>query len=200
MSRRIVIEPAKKPPRDRTHKPKPRNAYDTIDTRVVPALLQFWRPRGLVWENAVGKGHMAEQLKAAGIDVAACSDIKDYGYPGTVEADFLKMSTPLIGVYFDIVTNPPNDKNDAFMRHGLELLRPHAGSMAIFQRYEIDCSLEKRGDLMRHPAFAMKIVPPFRPYWFKRKKKEKGDNPFHRFAWYIFDWRHRGPATIRYAE
>lgn len=199
MSRREAIASAKKPPRDRTHKPKPRNAYMTIDPRVVPALLACWRPRGWVLEPACGKGDMVNALKRGGCTDIAWADIKDYGYPDTIKKDFLATTRDAwLGGEFSVITNPPNDRADDFIRHALDLTRGDQGCVAMFQRHEFDTAQEKRGDLFHHAAFAMKIVLPFRPYWFKRKKGE-ASNPFHRWAWYIWDWRNSGRPIIRYA-
>lgn len=182
--------------RDRTHKQKARGAYMTIDDRCVAALLKFWRPRHPVWEPACGRGDMVRQIKGAGIDVRRWSDIKDYGFPETPLIDFLKTGESFGS---DVITNPPNEHSGDFARHALKLTKPYRGAVALLQRHDWDTALDKRGDILRHPAYAMKIVLPFRPYWFRRKRGEKASNPFHRWAWYLFDWTHGGPPWTMFA-
>ena len=70
------------------------------------------RDCGGVWENAVGKGHIAREIKAFGLPVTG-ADIVDRGWPGVIVKSFYDFtSSPQRA----IITNPPFKEINA--RHG----------------------------------------------------------------------------------
>ena len=159
------------------------------------ALLSRWMPVGTVWEPAAGNGAMVDVLNKAGFDVIA-SDINEYidlrSDLVIVRKDFLTV-TPPSGL-FSIITNPPYDRAEEFIRRALELTKPHRGSVAMLLRHEFDCAKTRR-DLFESDNFARKITLTRRPRWFA----ETTTSPRHNFSWFVWDGMHRGPAILEYA-
>lgn len=80
-------------------------------------------PDPFVWEPAVGGGHMARVLVAAGFDVLG-ADVVDRGWPGVVLQDFFDVQAALSPV---LITNPPynqinaRDGHGRWLRHALDI-------------------------------------------------------------------------------
>lgn len=110
---------------------RPREARDPLDFDPTPpdateAFLAVEAPMirahgDLVWEPAVGAGHIARVLQARGFTVIG-SDVEDRGWPGLVLADFLSLAAPLAPIH---ITNPPynlanaRDGGGRWVRHAL---------------------------------------------------------------------------------
>ncbi len=97
-----------------------------------------------------------------------------------------------------IVTNPPSGHCGrtaaAFARHALELMKPRRGLVAMLLRVEFD-SAKTRGDLFGDcRQWSKKLVLTKRITWFEPAIAEPLDN----FAWFIWNWRHRGPQLTVY--
>jgi hypothetical protein len=73
------------------------------------------------WECACGDGALSKVLQAAGA-VVLSTDLVDRGY-GRGGQDFLKV-TKLPAADADIITNPPFDLAEEFIRHAVLTLRP----------------------------------------------------------------------------
>lgn len=178
--------------RDRTHAPRERDAYMTIDQRVIPALLLHFKPRGRIWEPACGTGEMVARLARVG-HAAVGTDISfgaSWNFLTTYQRAAKDVET--------IITNPPNKLNLDFVRHALKLMEPVRGAVAIYQRHEWDTT-KKTAEIFEHPAFAMKIVPRFRPIWIAPEPGKKASSPFHKWSWYVWDWKHKGAPVVRFA-
>lgn len=183
--------------RDKTHEARDNGAYMTIDPRPIPALLKHVTPRGVVWEPAAGNCDMVNALEAAGCKTYP-TDLIARVPQVAHEKDFLSFTnapSPDIGT---IITNPPNNLNRSFAQHALRMMEKNHGLIAFYQRHEWDTT-KRTIFLFDHPKFAMKIVPRFRPYWVEPKPGEKSPSPFHRWSWYVWDWQHSGPPTLRFA-
>lgn len=183
--------------RDKTHRPIERDAYHTIDLRVIPALLKHVKPRaGKILEPACGEGYMVRALEAAGYEVYG-SDIFDYTKDGSGwRCNFL--STQLNDKSVSaIITNPPNKLNLEFAVHAIKQIEPVKGIVALYQRHEWDAT-RRTAPIFDHPAYAMKITCRWRPVWFKRGEGETAASPFHRWSWYVWDWnRALGDAPVQ---
>ena len=81
------------------------------------ALLDYERFVGAIWEPACGDGAMAQVLRARGYRVRA-SDLYDRGY-GEAGIDFLSAAE----TSDNIVTNPPYNAAEGFVRSGLSNTR-----------------------------------------------------------------------------
>jgi len=150
----------------------------------------------LVWEPACGDGRMAAEIAKTGHPVL-CSDIHDYGFPGTAILDFIRDPAPAewaspTGVAAAIVTNPPFDLAPDFIHRGLALTQPNRGKVAILQRHEFDAP--RANWPLFQPPFAAKLILHKRPRWSTEDKA----SPRFPYAWYLWDWRHRGDPIIRW--
>jgi len=151
----------------------------------------------VVWECAAGAGAILTVLERNAFDVIG-TDLEDRGHPEIKSGvNFLEQTElpEMDGVKANIIiTNPPYSKAEEFIRHALLLTKPSKGSVMMFLRNEYDMAKTRR-DLFEKAPFAQKIVhPPGRPRWIKGTK----GSPRHCYAWYIWDWRHSGPAIITY--
>lgn len=155
------------------------------------ALLDVWTPGPVVDEPACGSGEIAKVLESRGIEVVA-TDLHDWGY-GQPGRDFL-LSKRLFANC--IITNPPYNLADEFVRHAIELTRPLAGSVAMFLRNEWDCASSRYDILGGHRAYTAKVVMTKRPRWSDENKA----SPRHNFAWFIWDHRNSwSPPVTKYA-
>lgn len=147
------------------------------------------RPGASIWEPACGNGAMSEVLLRHFPSVIS-TDVADYGY-GRDGVDFLATEGTLGGV---IVTNPPySEKAEEFIRHALRITRPVSGAVVMLLRQEYDCA-SSRTDLFEDPPFWRRITLTTRPRWIAGSK----GSPRHNYAWFCWDWRHTGPATVAY--
>ena len=165
------------------------DAYYT-ERWVTEALLSQVRFRGAVWEPAAGRGDISVVLRGAGYNNVIESDI---AWPDSV--DFLRQRS-LPDYVESIATNPPYDQIVDFICHALVLTKPVDGIVAMLARHEFECAGTRKG-LFNRPPFACRVVLTKRPYWVERKKGDK--SPRYNFGWLVWDWRHTGPATTRYA-
>jgi hypothetical protein len=163
-----------------------RDAYYTPSwvTRALVSKIYF---QGGIWEPAAGRGDLSAVLRDAGYRVIE-SDIA-WSQP----VDFL-LQQSLPGNVGSIVTNPPFDRIEAFIRHALELARPVDGMVAMLARNEFDCAVGRK-DLFDRPPFAMKVVLTKRPRWSELNIA----SPRHNFSWFVWDWQHTDDAVLRYA-
>lgn len=157
-----------------------------------------------VWEPACGEGHLSKRMLDFGMPVVS-SDIYHRGY-GSGGFDFLGLRClprAVTDVSEDmnrrsaIITNPPyfDDMPEQFIRHALKLTHVRGGLVAMFLRNEYDMASTGRVDLFEgHPAYAMKICVTKRPRWIEGTK----GSPRHNYAWYVWDWKHGGRATVHY--
>ena len=170
-----------------TYERLPNDAYNT-PTWCTEALIENISLPKQVWEPAAGMGAMLDVLEAYGYDVLP-TDITD-----VPTVDFLKVPLAHLG-YDAIVTNPPYSLANEFVRHALHLMKRPAGMVAMLLRNEFD-SARRRADLFAdNPCFAMKLVLTKRPRWIDGTTT----SPRHNFAWYIWNYKHKGPPTIRWA-
>lgn len=171
------------------------DAYFTIEPWPVDVLCRTVALRGQIWEPACGAGHMVRRLEAHCYAVWA-SDLLDHGC-GVTGRDFLAETLLPAGVE-TIVTNPPNGLTDAFALHALDLLRPVGGMLALFVPTDWDSSGRSRFRrlLPPHAPLALKLVCRQRPLFFA----ERRGAPRTPYCWMLWDWRHAGPATVRYVE
>ncbi len=114
-------------------------------------------------EPCVGKGHIAdtvanfqnitEDSQITGIDKI------DRGWKGTIVSDFLDIKMP-VSYYDTIITNPPYDQAEDFIRKSLTLLAPN-GKAAFFLKLHF-LESECRADLFDY-------FPPERIYVFRKR-------------------------------
>lgn len=103
-----------------TDKERETNDYYATEPKAMELLLEKEKFSPIVWENAVGEGHLADILKQNGYKVK-CSDIVDRGYPNTRVLDFLKFN-PTKELDLDIITNPPYKNAKNFVEKSLQCI------------------------------------------------------------------------------
>jgi hypothetical protein len=165
---------------------KERDLYET-PSWVTEALIPHLRTDlAAIWEPAAASGKMVAVLQrlakthASDIEPDGCDFLACHQTPDNCEA---------------IVTNPPYELGTQFCEHALRLMQAARGVVAMLLRVDFD-SAKGRANLFRdNPAWAKKLVLTKRIVWF-----EGGKSPSFNHAWYIWDWRHSGPATIGYAD
>lgn len=201
-----------------THSNYERNELDAYYTEpfVTEALLRhipvFERR---VWEPSAGRGDMSRVIQAAGatvfasdidmsrFDISASDDMFDF--------DFLQMTAPpncdLYSTYA-IITNPPYDIQDKFVRHALTFL-DHVEWVAMMLRSEFN-SAKTRSDLFADNAnFAFEIVLTSRPrwdWWFpaeeraRRKAANEEHGPRHNYSWFVWYSHNCGAPSTQFWE
>lgn len=148
---------------------------------------------GLIWEPAAGKGAIVSAANAHGA-VCHASDLVSYpGAPAWGGQDFLSFAIPPHDRITSIWTNPPYALATEFVTHAIRLVRPWCGQVAMLLRHEWDCA-STRTHLFDRPPFARKLTLTKRPRWSDEDKA----SPRFNFAWFIWDWRHEGPAVLAY--
>jgi hypothetical protein len=175
-------------------------AWDTIDPRLVPVLIQTVPSllRRSIWEPAAGDGHMVEQLRSAGCIVAATTDIAPREATIDVQ-DFF--AVPMLPGHVDaIVTNPPwGDHLAPFVRHAVEIAEPAGAFVAMLVPLPWIAGASVK-DLTGHVGFDSLIVPRFRARWMteeeeaalgekrRAKGKQTTTSPKMNHVWAVWDF------------
>lgn len=168
---------------------KERNCYGTpqwVTLALIPHLRSI---EGTVWDPVEGEGAgsrtMLQLLTDSGFKVEASDIAAD-------PRDFLRRSAVSCGA---IITNPPHAYAQEFIEHGLRLMRPNDGLVAMLLRTDYDHASSRQYLFGRHKHFAKKLVFTKRIKWFE---DTTGQPPF-KHAWFIWDWKHCGPPVLAYA-
>jgi hypothetical protein len=177
--------------RDSGHKRVPHDLYETppwVTDAVVPHLPR----RVTVYEPAAASGKMVRALRKHGFLVTS-SDIRTGS-----KRDFLDPENRFGSEA--IVTNPPYSHAVKFIERALDVTERCEGFVAMLLRVDFD-SGSTRQHLFKSETFYKKVVLTRRIEWFERKviKGKLQGGPSENHAWFIWDWRHKGPATIGYA-
>jgi hypothetical protein len=156
----------------------------------VEALLRVESIPHSVWEPACGPGAIVEVLRDHGHEVFA-SDVVDYGWEHVVE-DFLDHIPPRHDDWPVIVTNPPYQLAESFVRRALALsskviMLLRLAFLESVRRTEI---LEKSG-LARIHVFRNRLPMMHRKNWDGPKSSSAMP-----FAWFVWCRDHTGPTTI----
>lgn len=170
--------------RDSGYARKERDLYETPEwvTHALCVELPYDFGRR-IWEPAAGSGKMVRALTSRGHDVLS-SDI-------ATGLDFLTAKPePKIDA---IITNPPYESAEAFIRRALELMCPH-GLVAMLLRTDYDHAKGRQCLFGECDQFAKKVVLTKRIQWFENSK----GSPSFNHAWFIWDWTHEGPPTLAY--
>jgi hypothetical protein len=167
----------------------PRVVDDVFETPswVTRVIAPYLRDHCLyVWDPANGpRSKIADVLRTEGLDVIATND------------DFLSRTSLPYARIDGIMTNPPYGVSGKlacqFIGHALELVPV----VVMLLRIDFD-SGKTRTHLFRDcKSFDRKIVLLDRIVWFER---EGAAGPSDNHAWFIWNMRHRGPATLAYAR
>ena len=152
------------------------------------ALIENERFEGDIWEPACGDGTMSRVLATTGSEVYS-SDLFDRGF-GTSGVDFLRSDR----VADNIVTNPPYNSAEGFVKKGLQASRK---KLALLLRLAF---LE--GANRQKTIFVP--TPPSRVWVFSERitfypkgavKKGSGTTAY---AWFVWDKESAGPCELRW--
>ena len=191
--------------RDSGYERKERDHYET-PTWVTETLLPHLRKCQTIWEPAAGSRKMSRVLE---------------GFAGTViSSDIAEGQDFLAADGFDgdaIITNPPYELAPKFIERALFLTAPD-GLVAMLLRTDFDHA-RSRQHLFQHP-FSKKLVLTKRIKWFEgptickhcggcgsirglkckpcKGKGWKKQGPSENHAWFVWDYRHKGPPTLAY--
>lgn len=185
--------------RNSNYERKDRDFYETPEW-VTEALLPHipLESGSRVWECAAGRGKIGRVLLRK--FSVAMTDIEPNAAWGIERKDFIRSPDALANwVPTGIFTNPPYEHAAEFCRIALEHMRHVDGVVGMLFKTDFDHA-KTRSDLFgRCPAFAKKIVLTKRIVWFEPPHGAKGKGPSENHAWFIWDWKHKGPPTIAYA-
>jgi len=153
------------------------------------ALLRVERFAGAVWEPACGDGAISEPFERAGYRVVS-TDLHPHGY-GCAGVDFLKMQRLAAP---NIVTNPPFNIDEEFVRHALML---RARKVAMFLRLAF-LESTRRTDILDRPFHGSGLarVWVFRDritMYPKGVSENRDAGGAIAFAWFVWELGHRGP-------
>lgn len=181
-----------------------RIAHDAYNTPawVTNVLLDKMPVMGQIWEPAAGDGHMVAALRKYGHSVFA-SDIRALPGLDRTPCDFaggidwvVALDRKEIPFPDWIITNPPYQNAQDFIRRALAVTRENAGAVAMLLGYEFDAPKSHR-EWFEHPAFHAKIVLPKRITWVGLEGKA---SPRQVHAFYVWRWDAvSGGARIIYA-
>jgi hypothetical protein len=170
----------------------------TTPAWVTEALLPHLPRRHCIWEPAAGRGDMLVPLGRK-CELVVASDIAPPS-SAIVRGDFLDPTWSTDADFDGVVTNPPYDFAEQFCEQALRRTEPQQGLVAMLLRCDFD-SAKRRTHLFRDcPAFAKKITLIKRITWFVEANGKPKASPSFNHAWFVWDHKHQGPATIAYAS
>jgi hypothetical protein len=152
---------------------------------VTEALIPHLRLKPGSWINepAAGTGQMVKALQMADFRVIASDIVKG--------RDFLKTASSQCAA---VITNPPYGLADEFIQHALELMKPNSGLVAMLLRTDFDHAKQRASLFRLNPKFCKKVILTRRIRWFAKST----GSPSFNHAWFIWDWKHKGPPTLVY--
>lgn len=166
--------------------------YYATDPLAAELLLEKESFSSIIWECAVGGGHLAEVFKRNGHRVI-CSDIIDRGYATTHILDFLNCY-PSFPLDVDIITNPPYKYAKQFILKALDCVKD-GYKVAMFLRLQF---LEGKS---RKELFEK--YPPKTVYISRGRIKCAMNGEFDKFphsaiayAWFVWEKGYTGKTII----
>lgn len=150
-----------------------------------------------IWEPANGLDAISDPLEAMG-HVLYRSDVHRWSAKTKRRIDFVAsdvtVPAPLAGKHFDIVTNPPFKRAEAFARNGLALL-PEGGSLYLLLRLQFLEGRKRRRMFEEMPPSLVWVfsgrLPRMHRFDFDldahRQTKHTEPSSSLAFAW--FEWR-----------
>jgi hypothetical protein len=141
-----------------------------------------------VWEPACGEGHISGVLQRHGHDVVK-TDLVQRGAAQELH-DFLLVRTRMGEA---IVTNPPFKLAQEFVQHGLDL---GVTKIAMLLKLSFSQSKQRTPWLMRSPLSRLLIVPERITFHAAKDRNPYRSSFMDSYAWFVWDRRHVGPATV----
>jgi hypothetical protein len=171
--------------RESGYERKERDLYETPEWVTVALLPHIRSGIQDVWEPACGSGKMVRALSDGTPYIVRATDIAD-----DPPLDFLETA----GLADAVITNPPYTLASEFIWHALKTTRERGGVVAMLLRTDFDHA-KTRLHLFDREQFAKKLVLLRRIRWFEDSK----GSPSFNHAWFIWDWKHKGPPALAYA-
>jgi len=146
----------------------------------------------VIWEPAVGGGHMARVIERRGWRVYG-SDVVDRDYPGTVLKSFYDFRRTVSPV---VITNPPYNQINArdgkgrWLQHAMDLGVPY---MALLLNLDWMAARGLSSLLKAHPVSRLYVCR-----W--KIDFRGGGSPPQRNGWFVWDQEHRGETVLRYLD
>lgn len=177
-----------------TEKTRQSEDYYATEPKAIELLLEKEQFSPVVWENAVGEGHLAEVLKQHGYKVK-CSDIIDRGYPNTHILDFLNFN-PNKELDLDIITNPPYKYAKQFVEKALQCVST-GHKVAMFLKLQFLESKERKKFFeVAPPKFV--YVASGRLICAMNGGFEKYPSSAIAYAWFVWEKGYQGDPLIRW--
>lgn len=177
-----------------TDKEREINDYYATEPKAMELLLDVERFSPVVWENAVGEGHLAEILKQRGYTVK-CSDIVDRGYSDTRVLDFLKFN-PTKELDLDIITNPPYKYAKQFVEKSLQCVS-NGHKVAMFLKLQFLEGKERRKLFNISPPKII-YVASGRLICAMNGEFEKYPSSAIAYAWFIWEKGFKGETVVKW--
>ena len=155
----------------------PASLIDALITHLLPTL-----PPGVIWECACGDERLANAMRSAGRQVVA-TDLHRVGN----RIDFLRADPPPPGSFGVVCTNPPFNRLDSFIAHGLQLMDSgRTRSLVLLVRNDA-LMTDGRVEVLNRAAFALGCN------WRARWIPNSTGQPRWAFSWIVWRADHPGP-------
>jgi len=161
--------------------------YPTPDWATL-ALIEHEEFEGSIWEPACGDGAMARVLETTGCSVLA-TDLFDRGF-GHVGEDFLSSDR----VADNIITNPPFNSAEGFVRHGLTQSKR---KLALLLRLAFLEGGNRYKTIFAHTPPTRTWVFSERITFYPKGAKRLGSGTTA-YAWFVWDKSELGKAELRW--
>jgi len=177
-----------------TDKEREQNDFYATDPKAAKLLLEIEEFSNNIWECSCGMGHLSKVFEENGFNVKS-TDLIDRGY-GETGIDFLKYEG---GYHGDIITNPPYNLAEEFIRKGLEII-PNGNKVAMFLKVQF---LEGKGRKKLFQEFPPKTVhvSSSRILCAKNAEFEKmiaGGGSAVAYAWYVWEKGYNGVTQLKW--
>lgn len=179
---------------NRTDKEREINDYYATEPKAIELLLDVEKFSPVVWENAVGEGHLAEILKQRGY-IVKCSDIVDRGYSDTRVLDFLKFN-PTKELDLDIITNPPYKYAKQFVEKSLQCVS-NGHKVAMFLKLQFLEGKERRKLFNISPPKTI-YVASGRLNCAMNGEFEKYPSSAIAYAWFVWEKGFKGETVVKW--
>lgn len=160
------------------------NDFYATEPKAIELALPYLINTGIskdLWENAVGKGHIANVLKKNGFNVR-CSDIVDRGYENTEVLNFLDCNEKWNG---DIITNPPFKLAENFVEKGFELIND-GNKLYYFLKIQFLEGI-KRNEMYKKYPLKYLLVYSARQKCAKDAEFDKYSATTQCYCWFVFE-------------
>jgi hypothetical protein len=160
------------------------DAYFTLDAPwIVPALLDHVAIAGRILEPCAGRGHLARELRADGLDVVA----EDLHAHERLVIDFVKPGADIfekrsLAGFSWLISNFPYGAQDRMLRRLLPIAARDGCGVALLTRHQWTCAQARRDIVHEHPNFAGQIVLTSRPVWIEGTRGGGKDD----YAWVVW--------------